>query len=141
VDDWKSKLEGLNKQLQTKEKAVQDEKAASLAAFRKWLGQIEPVLKNVGMFAEAFGVDCDWGISRFDDRYPYLEFRVRKPLLAYRVLCRDGVLEESIKEGEQPPRQSRTTLEALTNRRFEERLNQWVRAAGEAGRKVPGKRH
>lgn len=140
MNDWKAKLEGLNQNLRAKEQAEQTEKAATLAAFRKLLAQLEPVLKSVAEFGDVFGVDCDFAISRFDDRYPYVQFRIRKPALSYQALCRDGEIHEKVKEGEQAARETLVTLQSLAPKTFEKRITDWVRAAAEANRKIPGKR-
>ncbi|HYF96237.1 MAG TPA: hypothetical protein VD969_28850 [Symbiobacteriaceae bacterium] len=138
MSDWKAKLEVLNKELLAKDREESAKRAATLAAFRKLLSQLEPVLKNVTEFGDAFGVDCAWEISRFDDRYPWLKFRILKPALTYEVICRDGALTETIREGVGAPKSEAVAIEALHPRRFEERVTRWVQAAAQANRKVPG---
>lgn len=140
MSDWKAQLENLNKQLVKEEQAEFDRKAGVLKGFRNLLGQLEPIVKTAVEFGDAFGVDCAWEISRFDDRYPYLEFRVLRPVLEYRVECRDGALRERLREGLGVAREKETTLQALEPQAFEQRLTQWVQAAANANRKVPGKR-
>lgn len=137
-NDWKTKLEALNKELLAKDREETAKRTATLTAFRKLLAQLEPVLKNVTEFGDAFGVDCAWEISRFDDRYPWLRFRILKPALTYEVICRDGALTETIREGVGNPKSEAADLEALRPRRFEERLTKWVQAAAQTNRKVPG---
>jgi hypothetical protein len=139
MEDWKAKLEGLNKELLKQDREELAKRTANLAAFRKLLQQLEPVCKNVTEFGDAFGVDCAWEISRFDDRYPWLKFRILKPLLSYEVICRDGALTETLKEGTNPPKSSATTIDQLHPRPFEKRVTDWVQAAANANRKVPGK--
>lgn len=138
--DWREKLSGLKGNLQAQEQTREDQKAAVLMGFRKRLSDLEPALRSAGEFGEAFGVDCEYEISRFDHRYPYLRFRIKRPALAYEVECRDGVLHERLKEGEGGPKAGETSLEALAPRRFEQRVTQWVQAAANANRKVPGRR-
>ena len=139
-DDWKSKLEGLNKELLAKDREELAKRTASLKEFRKHLAALEPVLKNVTEFGDAFGVDCAWEISRFDDRYPWLKFRILKPARSYEVVCRDGALTETVREGTGAPRSTAVGVEELHPRRFEQRVTAWVQAAAEANRKVPGRR-
>jgi hypothetical protein len=140
MEDWKAKLEGLNKNLVQQERAEADQKAAVLKGFRQLLSDLEPIIKTAVEFGDAFGVDCTWEISRFDDRYPYLRFRILKPVLEYTVECRDGVISHQVREGLGAAKRSQTTLEALAPRYFEKRLTQWVQAAANANRRVPGKR-
>lgn len=140
MTDWRDKLAGLNQSLQSKEKAVDDQKAAVLANFRKRLPELEPIMETAAQFGDAFGVDCDFEVSRFDRRYPLVRFRIKRPLLEYVVECRDGVLHESLREGEGKPKLGETTLEQLAPKRFEQRITQWVRDAAEANRRVPGRR-
>ncbi|MGE5674132.1 MAG: hypothetical protein ACM3XM_09605 [Mycobacterium leprae] len=140
MNDWRDKLADLNRDLQNKERAEDEKKAAVLNGFRKLLSELETVCRNVGDFGDAFGVDCDYEINRFGERYPVLRFRIKKPLLAYEVACKDGVLYEQLKEGTAAPKVSRTTMEALAPKRFEERVTAWVQAAANTNRKVPGKR-
>jgi hypothetical protein len=140
MNDWRAKLADLNKELVAKEQAVAEQKAATLKGFRKRLDELKPVLENAEAFGEAFGVETDHTISRFDDRYPYLEFRIRKPALFLRIECRDGVIRERLKEGANPPKEAELTLDAITPKRFEQRINGWMQAAAEANRKVPGRR-
>lgn len=140
MSDWREKLAGLNKELQAQEKVAADEKVAILKGFRKRLDELKPVLQSAEAFGDAFGVEMDYTISRFDERYPYVEFRIRKPALFLRIDCRDGVIRERLKEGDNPPREWETSLEAITPRRFEERLNGWMQGAAQANRKVPGRR-
>jgi hypothetical protein len=144
VDDWKAKLAGLNQNLQAKDRAEQEQqaarKAAGLLAFRKRLPDLEPVLQTAAEFGDAFGVDCEWEISRFDQRYPSVEFRIRKPKLTYRVECREGRLYERLAEGPGTGAETEIGLEAVTARRVQERVTAWVQAAANANRKVPGKR-
>jgi len=136
--DWKSKLEGLNKELLAKDREETAKRTATLAAFRKLLVQLETVLKNVAEFGDAFGVDCAWEISRFDDRYPWLKFRILRPALTYEVICRDGALTETVREGTGAPKSQAVAIEALHPRKFEQRVTAWVQAAAQANRKVPG---
>lgn len=138
MDDWRAKLENLSQDLRSKERAEADQKAATLMTFRKALSALEPVLKTATEFGDAFGVDCAWEISRFDDRYPYLRFKILKPVLAYEVLCKDGVLHESLKDGEGPAKANTTTMQALAPREFEKRITAWVQAAANSNRRVPG---
>lgn len=138
--DWKEKLAGLGANLNARERADQDQKAAVLAGFRKLLPQLEPVVKSAAEFGDAFGVDLTWEITRFDQRYPALRFEIKQPALTYEVECRDGVLHEKLREAGERERTGTTTLEALAPRRFEQRVTKWVQAAAEANRKVPGRR-
>ena len=140
MNDWKAKLEGLNKNLQAQERAELEQKADLLKGFRKRLAELEPGIKTAAEFGDAFGVDCAWEISRFDDRYPSLTFRILKPVLEYHVECRDGVITERLREAGAAPRATAVALDSLTPRRFEQRVTQWVQAAANANRKVPGKR-
>lgn len=140
MSDWREKLAGLNKDLVAQEQRVQEQKAATLKGFRKRLDELKPVIQNAEAFGDAFGVDCDFTISRFEERYPYLEFRILKPALFLRIECRDGIIRERLKEGANPPREAEVALENLTPKRFEQRLNGWMQAAAEANRKVPGRR-
>lgn len=140
MDDWKAKLEGLGKALQSQERAEQEQKAAVLAGFRKALKELEPVCRTAADFGNAFGADLTYVISRFDDRYPYLRLKIKKPLMEYEVTCREGVLFERTTEGGKPPFMRQTTLEQLQPGAFADRLNQWVQSAASANRKVPGRR-
>lgn len=140
MSDWREKLAGLNKELVAQEKVVAEGKAATLKGFRKRLEELKAPLENVEAFGEAFGVDTDFTISRFEERYPYVEFRILKPALFLRIECRDGVIRERLKEGQYPPKEAELTLESLAPKRFEQRLMAWMQAAAEANRKVPGRR-
>lgn len=140
MSDWREKLAGLSKELVAKEQAVAEQKAATLKGFRKRLDELKPVLQSVEAFGDAFGVEIDYTISRFDERYPYVEFRIRKPGLFLRIECRDGAIRERLKQGENPPKEAELTLEAITPKRFEQRVTAWMQAAAEANRKVPGRR-
>lgn len=140
MEDWKSKLEGLNKNLQAEEQALLEQKTAVLKGFRKRLSELEPIIKTAVAFGDAFGVDCSWEISRFDDRYPHLRFRIVKPVLEYFVECRDSVITPRLREGAGRPTVRQSSLEALSPRLFEKRITEWVQAAANANRKVPGKR-
>lgn len=140
MSDWRDKLAGLNQNLQAKEQAVEQQKLQVLNGFRKLLTEHERIMKGAAEFGDAFGVDCAYTISRFDQRYPSLSFRILKPVLEYVVECRDGVLEERLKEGEGRPKLSTTTLEHLAPKLFEQKVNKWVQAAAAANRKVPGRR-
>lgn len=140
VDDWKSKLEGLNQNLQARERAEVEEKASVLKAFRQRLVALEPIMKGAAEFGDAFGVDALYEVSRFDQRYPFLKFIIKRPALSYAVECRDGILHERLQEGEGPAQAATTSLEALTPKRFEQRVTAWVQAAAQANRKVPGRR-
>jgi hypothetical protein len=140
MSDWREKLASLNKELAAQEQREAEQKASILKGFRKRLEELEAPLRNIEMFGEAFGVDTVFTISRFEERYPYLEFQIRKPSLFLRIECRDGVIRERLKEGQNPPREGELTLEALAPRRFEQRLMAWMQAAAEANRKAPGRR-
>jgi hypothetical protein len=140
VEDWKSKLEGLSKNLQAEEQSVLEQKVTVLKGFRKRLSELEPIIKTAVEFGDAFGVDCSWEISRFDDRYPRMQFRILKPVLEYHVECRDGVITERLRGGMGPATARPVTLEALDPRAFEKRITEWVQAAANANRKVPGNR-
>lgn len=137
MSDWRAKLAGLNEQLQAQERAEGERKAAVLKGFRRRLEELKPVLEEARAFGEAFGVDLAFHISRFDERYPYLELTILKPRLQYRVECRDGVIAERLKEGEAPVAERRVTLEDLSVKAFEQRLTGWVRTAAEANRRLP----
>lgn len=139
MEDWKAKLEGLHTDLRGKEKEVADAKSAVLSAFRKLLKELEPIMENAAQFGDAFGVECDYEISRFDDRYPWVRFRIKKPVLLYEVICKEGVLHERLKQGE-VVKTGQTTLEKLNPKAYEQRVTAWVNAAAEANRKVPGGR-
>lgn len=136
-EEWKQRLAGLSKSLVSEERAEVQKKAALTVAFRSWLAQIEPVVQSAVQFGDAYGAECDYEVSRFDERYPTLRFRVRKPLLYYVVECRDGLVLERVKEGDGAPRQSVTTLDSLSPKLFEQRLTAWVQAAAQANRKPP----
>lgn len=140
MDDWKAQLEKLNKKLVKEEQAEMERRAAVLKGFRQLLVQLEPIVKTAQEFGDAFGVDCAWQISRFDDRYPYLEFRVLRPALEYRVECRDGVIREHVREGLGKAQEREVAPEALQPQAFEKRVTGWVQAAANANRKMPGKR-
>jgi len=139
MSDWRAKLAGLNQQLQAQERAEEERKAATLKGFRKRLDELKPVLEDARAFGDAFGVDLAFHISRFDERYPYLELTILKPRLQYRAECRDGAITERLKEGEAPPAEERVSLEALSVKAFEQRVTGWVRAAAEANRRLPGR--
>jgi len=140
MHDWKAQLEKLNKELVKAEREEMERRAAVLKGFRQLLLELEPIVKTAQEFGDAFGVDCAWQISRFDERYPYLEFRVLRPALEYRVECRDGVIRERLREGLGKAQEREAALEDLQPRAFEKRVTQWVQAAANANRKVPGKR-
>lgn len=140
MEDWREKLAGLNRSLQDKERAEDERKAETLKGFRKRLDELKPVVAEAQAFGDAFGVDLSFHISRFDERYPYLELAILKPRLQYRVECRDGVITERLKQGEGRPREAEVPLSSLAAEAFEQRLTGWVRAAAEANRKVPGRR-
>lgn len=140
MDDWKAKLEGLNKNLHAQEQAVVDAKAGILKAFRQRLIELEAIMKGAAEFGDAFGVDALYEVSRFDQRYPFLKFVIKKPALLYSVECRDGVLQERLQEAGGKAKESITTLEALAPRRFEQRITAWVNTAAQANRKVPGRK-
>jgi len=139
MSDWREKLAGLNQQLQAQERAEDERKAATLKGFRKRLDELQPVVEEAQAFGDAFGVEMTFHISRFDERYPYLELAILKPRLQYRVECRDGVITERLKEGEIRPREQQVSLESLAAKPFEQRLTGWVRTAAEANRRVPGR--
>jgi hypothetical protein len=139
MSDWREKLAGLHTELRGQEQKVADVKTAVLTGFRKLLKELEPVMETAAQFGDAFGVECDYEISRFDDRYPWLRFRIKKPVLLYEVICKEGVLHERLKEGE-ATKTSTTTLEKLAPKAFEQRITAWVQAGAQANRKVPGKR-
>jgi len=140
MSDWREKLASLNQELQARERAEEERKASTLKGFRRWLEQVQPALEEARAFGDAFGVDLSFRISRFDERYPYLELAILKPRLQYRVECRDGVITERLKEGEAPLWQAQVSLELLDVKAFEQRLTGWVRAAAEANRRLPGRR-
>ncbi|MFZ5827073.1 MAG: hypothetical protein ACOY94_22490 [Bacillota bacterium] len=140
MSDWREKLAGLGRELQAKEQVVAEQKVATLRAFRQRLEDLKPVLEGVEAFGDAFGVEVDFTISRFDDRYPYLEFRIIRPPLFLRIECRDGVIRERLKEGVAAPTEAVLSLEALSPKRVEQRLNSWMQAAAQANRRVPGRR-
>lgn len=140
MSDWREKLAGLNKELAAKEQEVAEQKLATLKGFRKRLEELKAPLQNVEAFGQAFGVETDFTISRFDERYPYVEFRILKPALFLRIECRDGLIRERLKEGQNPPKEAELKLESLAPKRFEQRLMTWMQAAAESNRKVPGRR-
>lgn len=140
MEDWRTKLEGLNRDLLAKEKSQQEEKLSTLKAFRQRLVQLEAVVKTASEFGDAFGVDCEHTVSRFDDRYPYLRFRIKRPALSYEVLCKDGTIVETVKDGDSAPAMATVTLDSLSPKLFEKRITAWVERAANANRKVPGKR-
>jgi hypothetical protein len=140
MEDWRAKLAGLNQELSAKERAVAEEKAGTLKAFRKRLDELEAVAKNAVAFGDAFGADCEYTISRFDERYPYLRFRIKRPVLEYEVICRDGVIYRRLQEGTAAPKMAQVKLDSLEPRAVEERLTRWVQAAAASNRTVPGKR-
>jgi len=140
MSDWREKLASLNQELQARERAEEERKVSTLKGFRRWLEQVQPALEEARAFGDAFGVDLSFRISRFDERYPYLELAILKPRLQYRVECRDGVITERLKEGEAPLWQAQVSLELLDVKAFEQRLTGWVRAAAEANRRLPGRR-
>ncbi len=140
MSDWREKLAGLNRELQAQEKQVEEEKAAVLKGFRKRLDELKPVLENARAFGDAFGVDLTYKISRFDERYPSVELAILKPALLYRAECRDGVITERVKQGNEPAKESQVSLDSLVVKRFEQRVTAWVQSAAEANRKLPGRR-
>lgn len=140
MNDWRERLAGLNQELQAKERAVEEAKAATLKAFRKRLEELQPALQNAQAFGDAFGVDINHEISRFGDRFPYLALTIRKPALQYRVECRHGVLYERLQEGGAAGSEREVSLASLAVKSFEQRLNGWMQAAAQANRKVPGRR-
>jgi len=140
MSDWREKLARLSQKIQARERAEEERKAAALRGFRRWLDQVQPVLEEAKAFGDAFGADLSFRISRFDERYPYLELAILKPRLQYRVECRDGVITERLKEGESPLREAQVGPEALDVKAFERRLTGWVRAAAEANRRLPGRK-
>ncbi len=140
MSDWRDKLAGLNQNLQAKEQAIEQQKVQVLNGFRKLLTEHERIMKGAAEFGDAFGVDVAFSISRFDQRYPSLSFRILKPVLEYVVECKDGVLEERLKEGEGRTRVGTTTLQQLEPKVFEKRITAWVQAAANSNRKVPGRR-
>jgi hypothetical protein len=140
MEDWRAKLAGLNQELSAKERAVAEAKADVLKGFRKRLTELEAVAKNAVEFGDAFGADCDYQISRFDERYPYLRFRIKRPVMEYEVICRDGVIYQRIQEGAAAPKMTQVKLDTLTAQAVEQRLTKWVQAAADTNRKVPGKR-
>jgi hypothetical protein len=143
VSDWREKLSGLGKDLrhqeQSTQQAEQQAKATLLTAFRKRLTELEPLLRAASEFGDAFGVDCEYEVSRFEHRHPFLRFRILRPPLLYEVECRDGAVQERIREGTARVQETQTTLEHLTPGRFEKRLTDWVQAAAQANRKMPGR--
>lgn len=144
MSDWREKLSGLSKDLRHQEQSTQQAesqaKATLLTAFRKRLTELEPLLRAASEFGDAFGVDCEYEVNRFEHRYPYLRFRILRPALLYEMECRDGAVQERVREGTARAQEGQTTLEHLTPRRFEKRLTEWVQTAAQANRKVPGKR-
>ncbi|MFZ5814461.1 MAG: hypothetical protein ACOY93_04080 [Bacillota bacterium] len=140
MSDWRDKLAGLNRELQAKEQAVQEAKAATLKGFRQRLEELKPVLENAQAFGDAFGVDITFQISRFDQRYPSLALTIKKPALQLRLECRDGVIYERLQEGSGPAKEVPVPLESLAVKEFERRLTAWVQGAAEANRKLPGRR-
>lgn len=140
MSDWKAQLEQLNKKLVKEEQVEMERRAATLKGFRQLLLELEPIVKTAQEFGDAFGVDCAWQISRYDDRYPYLEFRLLRPALEYRVECRDGEVWERLREGLGKAEEKAVTLEELQPDAFAQRITQWVQSAANANRKVPGKR-
>lgn len=140
ADDWKAKLEGLNKELQARERVETEQRASVLKTFRQRLSELETVLKAAAEFGDAFGVDCVYEISRFDQRYPSVTVRILKPALEYKVECRDGRLFERLKRGLTAAPEQEITLDEISVKRFQERVTQWVQAAADANRKVPGRR-
>lgn len=140
MNDWRDKLAGLNQELQAQEHAEQEQKASVLKGFRKRLDELKPVLENAAAFGDAFGVECQWEINRFHDRYPFLHLTIKKPALDYRVECRDGVLLEVLRQGGGAPKLTETTLQKLTPKQVELRVTGWVQAAADAVRTVPWKR-
>jgi len=137
MSDWRAKLAGLNQQLQAQERAEEEQKAATLKGFRRRLDELKPVLEDARAFGDAFGVDLAFHISRFDERYPYVELAILKPRLQYRVECRDGVITARLQQGDAPPAEERLTLEDLSVKAFQQRVTGWVQAAAEANRRVP----
>lgn len=137
MSDWRAKLAGLNEQLQARERAEEERRAATLKGFRRRLDELKPVLDDARTFGDAFSVDLTFHISRFDERYPYLELSILKPRLQYRVECRGGVITERLKEGEASAVEQRVSLEDLSVKAFEQRVTGWVRAAAEANRRLP----
>lgn len=140
MNDWRERLAGLNQELQAKERAVEEAKAATLKAFRKRLEELQPALENAQAFGDAFGVDLSFEISRFGDRFPSLSLTIRKPALQYRVECRHGVIYERLQQGGVAGPEREVALASLGVKGFTERLNGWVQAAAEANRKVPGRK-
>lgn len=140
MNDWKAKLEGLSKKLEAEERSESERKAALLSAFRQRLLELEPIVKAAIEFGDAFGVDAVYEVNRFHDRFPYLRFRLLRPVLEYEVTCRDGILREQLREGLGKAKVREVSLESLAPKEFEARVTQWVQAAANANRKVPGKR-
>jgi hypothetical protein len=139
LSDWRDQLSSLNQEIHRQEKAVDDKKAAIMTAFRQRLSELGPILKNVTEFGDAFGVDVNWEISRFDQRYPSLSFTIQKPALTLALECRDGLVHERFREGIGKVQERLITVDDLAVRKFEQRVTKWVEHAANANRKVPGK--
>lgn len=137
MSDWRDKLQGLQKGLQAEEKAVEDRKTAVLKAFRQQLEKLKPVFESAEQFGDAFGVDVSYEISRFDDRYPWVRFQIMRPRLEWRVECRDGVLYETVKEGQGAPRAGTLAPEGMAPAAVEKRVTAWMERAAKANRRPP----
>jgi hypothetical protein len=140
MEDWKAKLGALGQQLAAQEAAIAQAKKERLTAFRKALKEYEGILQDAEAFGDAFGVDLSWEISRFDAQYPYLRLTIQRPLLRYELNAKDGELMEYLQEGSGKVQRRALTLEEVAPKRFAARLNEWMQAAAQANRKVPGKR-
>lgn len=133
--DWREKLTGLGKQLEQKEQAVADQQAAQVAEFRRILLAIDPVGQEVALLADAYGVDCEWEVYRFDARHPGFRFRTLRPLSELAVECRSG--QVFMRQG---ARETSGKLADITPEAVKDQLMNLVLAAAQAVRKPPGGR-
>lgn len=137
MNDWKSQLSSLGDRLSAEDAKVTQAKKERLQALRKVLKEYEAVLTDAAAFGDAFGVDLTWEIARFDAQYPYLRLTIKRPLLRYELSGKDGELREYLQEGAGAVQRKAQTVEAISPKRFGERLNKWIQAAAQANRKVP----
>lgn len=134
MSDWQAKLNRLGKDLQQREQAELNRQAAATAEFQRALAELAPVGEEVAQVADAYGVACQWTVSRAGAQ-PGFRFRTIAAGREYAVECRQGQVFVRVEGQEAPVR-----LQDLTAAAVKDALMELVVEAANTQRPAPPKR-
>lgn len=134
MSNWQDKLKLLGKDLAGQEQAERDKQAAAMADFRKRVLALDPIGQEVAQLADAYGVACQWEITRAGTA-PGFRFRTIRPAREYGAECRQGQVFIR-RDGLEMPGH----LQDLTAEGVKDTLMELVLDVANAQRKPPGKK-